>query len=256
MHKYLREDSTLVQQGSALSSLPWLIGDGFAVGTHPILGGCMIAASLAGFCFGQTQTGVVSQYGLAFAGYTSLLITGLHDHNVGEVISAIGGMIATGRTVADNYTGSVFYRLTHKEPYVTFDKEKPDKKKNIFRESIDTITALPTSILQWGGRQCEKSSNPYIQQFGKNIQEVTERSMFKGAFFGAICDTGYVISGIANGLTSQIVSGLFWLGGYTLTAISKPKDGQKNIYRTWAENAWDCMRGKKSATTDNKPQPK
>lgn len=275
MHKYLREDSLLGQHGNSFATPLWFAGDLLFAAVNPLAGGLFVAGNIVGTAFGQTKTGSLIQNSLASVGCVVMTAAAVQNPDLAEAIgSGVSGFLLTmslSQMASTNYEGSVFYKWAHpnkipQEEKSALDKEDKKTKKNWVQSFTEPVTSRPTKVLQNIAKKCANSTKERVQAFGATMLELTQRPLFQGNLFTTIVNLGLVVDGISK-ITSDVpdkvqqglceLAAVFvWAVGNSLSAVSKPEDGRKNIYRTWAENALDCVRGKKSAATDNKPQPK
>ena len=210
MHKLLRPESKLVQNGGVLAGFTWLGSNLLSSADNSYMGLTLASASVTQLAVGQTRWGAIAGNSLAALGYGIMGANALYTHNSAEMTTAVAGGLSTGITI--------------------FQLSRPERNK-----SKDNQQDLPT----------EPQKTPVSgtwNSFKEDAKEIAKRPCFAGSVTGALSDLGYLYSGLASGDATKIATGFGWLIGFGFNAISIPKNKQKNIFQIWYENIRDKVK--------------
>jgi hypothetical protein len=237
MHKLLKPESTLVQQGNVYATCAWIAGDiVYGIG-DPLLGTIFLASNALGVFGGQNPLSTIIQHSLFIVAGGVMCYNGMNSTDeivaLGDNITGIGTFLAT-----TNVVGSLV-----QEHYG--DKNK----RNLAQTITDPIVALPTKACQWLGKKYADANSKLAQEFSETIAEISERPMFPGSLMLGIVNCGILASGISKIIHGEYAEGMqdicafaTWNVGNFFCGVSTQAEARENIFMTWGKNAFSTCK--------------
>lgn len=259
MLKALQPDSPFVRYGTTLATVGRLAANTILLNTETPYAIPAIASNVTGLVGAHTKAGVAAEAALALCALTAITTTAAMQLNPLKMWMGGVGMIAYGNALSKNIRYTKIcpkaYRLYEQPPektpvpapaYTQTVKSEPNKAERILRG---------LSIAPWvkkGAEKLQQSNSPWWRDFGKNLQEITQRPMFGPGMTSVVGITPFIVNGIIqgcqNGDWSGAIGGGIILGANLVSSASIPQKQNHPLVALFHATR-DYFTGKKDATS-------